>query len=178
MVDRLKSSFLGGTSLSGEADGITTVYISPEILEQIKNFAFNPLNSKGTNSDIPGTEQLRNSIYNSGGLFNFQGTDFVKLKELGVNKRLSKAFKTLASNTTYDGAEFNLSTEELIIGINESAETLLRPVETETVDGMKATVTSQTDNQWVNRSETLGWTLGVREGRISVDSRDIVGLIV
>jgi hypothetical protein len=176
-ADRLRDSWAEGTALTSEGKGLSVIYVSPEIVEDIRNMAFNPLNTKGDVTDIPGTEELRNSIYRNTGRMSFYDVDIVKLSELGIGKRFNKLFGILAGSTVYDGAAFNESTSQIVLGINQGPGSLIKPTE---VDGFESnsSVIVDVDDQWVSRSETLGWSLAVRQGYMSVDSRDILGLIV
>lgn len=179
LIKRIRNWGVGTAPTSGR--GLTDLIVSHEIVESVRGFSFNPLNTKGTKSDIPGTDELRNSIYNSAGTLNFLGVNFIEIGGLGKDCRFNKLFDAYAGTKTFGGSTFDENNEEILIGIDSSLGALKRPVETQPgtgsgPDGNQFVVVP--DDQYVARSEKIGFYGSLREGRIIVDARALVGLIV
>lgn len=181
LMSRLNTSWYGGTpaSVLGAMGGITDIAMSPKRVEDIRNMAFNPLNNKGT-GDIEGTENLRNSIYNTAGIPGLYGVNIVQFNELDVvgPKRWASIFETAANGKTFEGSAFDKDNEELILAVDASRETAYRPYETNAASGLDEEIRVRPDNQFFNREEKVGFYMGSRQGNIIVDTRGMAGLII
>lgn len=178
-IRRINAAFNGGTPASAPSEGLTDLYVSPEIKEQIRNFAFNPMNTRqagsGTTS-IPLPEAIRTEIFRSAGTSEIYGVNITELLELGTARRYNLLFSEFAGSTSYDGATFSGANDEILVGFDLSRECFLRPLAQNADTG--ATFSTQVDDQWVARSEKLGFYGAQEEGRIAVDSRGVAGLII
>lgn len=191
-IKRINTAWTGGTPDSRQGRGITDLIVSPEIVEEIRNMAYNPVNVKGAvnagtptdGSAIPASDELRNQIYNSAGIPEFFGVSIMEINELGVGQKWNTIFDSLAGSTTYDAhyvpggsaAAFNGSNEELLLGLDLSRESLIKAVAQDEETGGELTVSP--DDQYVSRQRKIGFYGMLEEGRIVLDSRTIVGLIV
>lgn len=180
LMSRVNSSWVGGTPAGG-GRSITTLVGSPEFHEQIRNMAFEPLNTKAATYPLGGPQQFREDIYNSVGNPSIYGMELVNVYDMGVNFPYNIVFGNYAGTTAYQGyggtgtAAFSPGSEQLVLGIDRRQDFLARLVESNPDDG--STLSVMTDNQWTNRSEEVGFWAKIREGRVALDGRNVVGLV-
>jgi hypothetical protein len=180
LAARVNSSWSGGTPVGG-ANRVTDLYISPEGLERIRAMAYNPLNTVGSASNIPGTDSFRDGLFNGAGTPNIYGVNFHQLLEMGVGQLFNTIFDEYMGTTTFDGygsgsaAAFNGAAEELILGLDTSRDSLLRPVLINS--DSNSTWTVYPDDQFVARQKKVGFYGELREGRVAIDSRSFYGLV-
>ena len=103
--------------------------------------------------------------------------------ELGVGKKyntLVSEFIAAASSGTGLGpggsGNWDDSTDEMLVGIDASRDAFIRPVARQDEGG--ATFTALPDDQFVARQEKTGFYGYLEEGRVCIDSRAVVGLVV
>lgn len=181
LMSRVNSSWVGGTP-AGAGRSITTLVGSPEFMEQIRNMAFQALNTNNTNGALGGPEKFREDIYTSVGNPSIYGMELVNVYDMGVGQKYNIVFSNYAGSNAYPAygqaagtAVFSPGSEQVTLGIDKRQDFLARLVETNPDDGSTLEVLS--DNQWSNRSETIGYSLKIREGRVALDSRNVVSLI-
>lgn len=179
--DRINAAWDGGTP-NTEYAAITDLYISPEVFEQVRSWAFNPQNTKGTASDIPATEQMRNDLYRNAGNAEFWGVSLNKLFELGVGKKYNTMFAAAAGVLTYPGygggaaSGFNPATEEIMIAVDRSKGVLKAPVVS---DGdYPGPLTIRSNNDIPENKREIGWYGGKQIGALVADDRVLAGIIV
>lgn len=187
-VKRLNTAFNGGTPASTPSEGITDFILSPEMKAQIRSFVYEPQNTRGApNSDestaVPLPNSVREDIWRNGGATSLYGINITDINELGVNQSYNTLFDNYAGATSFTkldgtaGAAFNGATEELILGFDASRGGAIRAVITNGDHGA-GTVNVQVDDQFVSRSEKIGWYSSIQEGRLVLDSRSFCALIV
>lgn len=184
---RLNSSWVGGTTT--EVSSLTDLFISPETKEQIRGFAYQPVNTQGANV-VTGTassgvvalpDAEREKIFNSAGVETLFNVALHELNELGAGYKFNLLFQAMAGAnqySTYAGsgtATFNGSSSDLIIGLDANKENAFRPVEIKADSGSQFSLVP--DDQFLMRSQKLGWWGAVTEGRVIVDIRNSIGLI-
>jgi hypothetical protein len=177
-LQRLYTSFTGGTPDSATPVGLTDLFVSPEIKEDIRAFAYNPMNIRGGyNSDkteqgagVPLPDAIRSQIYNAGGLTEIYNVTIHDMVELGVGQKYNAVFDNFYSGT------FDPAVDEIAIGIDLTRPVFLRPVVVDEDGGGQIVV--RPDDQFVARSEKTGFYAKVKEGRVILDDRALVGLIV
>jgi len=194
-IKRLNASFIGGTP-SGARRGLTDLIVSPEIVEEIRGMAYNPINTQvapvatpstsfsAGNAPVVATDAVRDQIFSQAGLPEFYGVSIMEILELGVGKRFNTIFDTVAGSTSYAGnysittsaAAFDGSTEEVIIGLDRSRDSLIRAVAVDSDTGSEFNLTA--DDQYTLRQGKIGYYGGLEEGRMVLDNRALVGLIV
>ena len=194
-IKRLNSSFIGGTP-SGARRGLTDLIVSPEIVEEIRGMAYNPINTQvapvatpstsysAGNAPVVATDAVRDQIFSQAGLPEFYGVSIMEILELGVGKRFNTIFDTVAGSTSYAGnysittsaAAFDGSTEEIVIGLDRSRDSLIRAVAVDSDTGSEFNLTA--DDQYTLRQGKIGYYGGLEEGRMVLDNRALVGLIV
>ena len=181
LMSRVNTANIGGTP-AGAGRSITTLVGSPEFMEQIRNMAFQALNTNNTNGALGGPEKFREDIYTSVGNPSIYGMELVNVYDMGVGQKYNMVFGNYAASNAYPAygqgagtAVFSPGSEQVVLGVDKRQDFLARLVETNPDDGGTLEVLS--DNQWSNRSETIGYSMKIREGRVSLDGRNVVSLI-
>lgn len=190
LAKRINSAWTGGTPAERRGKGITDLLVSPEIVEELRGMAYNPINTKAspiaantTGEGIPATDDVRNAVFNSAGIPEFYGVSIMELNEMGIGQKFNKVFDTVAGTTSFDGhvgggsaGAFDQDNEEIIVGADLSRESLLRAVATDSESGAEFDLV--VDDQWVSRSQKIGYYGSLEEGRMIVDDRVLTGIIV
>jgi hypothetical protein len=184
LAKRINTSWTGGTPAERRGRGITDLLVSPEIVEEIRGLAYNPINTKGENTDIAGTDSMRDAIFNSAGIPEFYGISIQEYNEMGVGQKWNTTFDVAAGNTTYDShyttnsaaSAFDASAEEILVGVDLSRESMIRAVATDSESGDELSLVS--DDQFVTRQSKIGYYGSLEEGRMIIDDRVLLGLIV
>ena len=150
---RMNEGFAGMTPIAPYSSGLTDLFVSPEIMSDIRAFAYNPLKTSVSDPSVGGgqhlTDGVRDGIWSSGGMSEIFGININELIELGVNKKYNDLFDTMAASTQYadlDGVATNLTfaaADELIVGIDKA-----------------------------------GFYGSMEEGRVCLDARAIAGLVL
>ena len=95
-IKRVNASWSGGTP-AGARKALTDLLVSPEVVEQIRAMAYNPVNTRqatsGTTS-IPATDNIRNQVFSQAGLTEFFGVSIMEVLDMGVGKRFNDVFSS------------------------------------------------------------------------------------
>jgi hypothetical protein len=194
LAKRINTSWTKGTPADRRGRGVTDLIVSPEIVEELRGLAYNPINTRGAGqddprSDIPGTDGFRDKIFNSAGIPEFYGVSIMEINEMGSGQKWNKVFDV--SSTTAAGgadkdygfhgdgtnkAQFDEPTEEVVLGIDLSKESMLRAVATDAESGSEFDLV--VDDQWVSRSQKIGYYGSIEEGRMILDDKVLTGVIV
>jgi hypothetical protein len=189
LTKRINTAWTGGTPADRRGRGITDLIVSPEIVEEIRGMAYNPINTKGDVTDIPGTDKLREQVFNSAGIPEFYGVSIMEINEMGVGQKWNELFN-LVSTTADNGGDkdygdsgdggttgvFNETTEQVCLGVDLSRESMLRAVATDSETGAEFDLV--VDDQFVSRSQKIGYYGSLEEGRMILDDRVLTGIIV
>lgn len=186
-VKRINESWAGGTPADPYSTGLTDLYVSPEIKEKIRAFAYNPLNTVGgvrtaggsstsTESAIALPDGMREEIYRNAGMQEIYGVNIVELIELGLAKKYNVLFDSYISETATLGTAFDPSTYQVLVGVDNTKGALIRAVATTSETGSQFNV--QPDDQFLQRSDKAGFYGSMEEGRICIDARALSGIIV
>lgn len=180
-IKRINESYSGNTPAAAYSTGITDLYISPEIKEQIRGFAYQAIARTGaTDQSVP--QNVREDIYKAAGSQEIFGVNLVELIELGAGKKYNTLFGSLVSASTIPGTSsgyWNTSNDEILVGIDNSRGAFIRPVARQSESG--GTFTALPDEQfnaYGSRVEKTGFYGFLEEGRICIDSRAVVGIVV
>jgi hypothetical protein len=193
LAKRINTSWANGTPATGARAGLTDILVSPEIVEQIRAMAYNPINTVAGITDTTGTEvgstvgiaapdAMRMAVYNSAGIPSFYGVSILEFNELGKGQKFNTIFDTAAGSTSYTkadgsgGATFNGASEEIIVGIDRSRDSLIRVVATDPDSNSEFTLVA--DDQYSIRQNKIGYFGSLEEGRVILDNRALVGKIV
>jgi len=188
---RINTSWTGGTPADRRGRGITDLLVSPEIVEEIRGLAYNPINTRGGEGGAPtagdgiaGTDTMRDAIFNSAGIPEFYGVSIQEYNEMGVDQKWNKVFDTAAGTTSYDDhysvtgtlTTFTEANEQILVGVDLSRESMIRAVATDSESGDEFSLVS--DDQFVTRQSKIGYYGSLEEGRMIIDDRVLLGLIV
>ena len=190
---RINSSWADGTPDAAYSAGITDMYVSPEIKEQIRAFAYQPMNTRagvndGTNYDssVALPDNIRTDIFNAAGMQEIYGVNIVELNEFGLSQKYNDLFHDFVGTSTAVGptsaaahAAANLTgtaNEEVLVGVDNSKGAFVRAISVDADTG--DTFTTAPDDQFTQRNERIGFYGSLEEGRVCIDARAIIGLVV
>jgi hypothetical protein len=197
---RLNESFANGTPDSAYSNGVTDLFVSPEVMEQVRAFAYQPMNTRAAgqlaldnnakSNGIALPDGMREGIYRSAGMSEIYGVALNELIELGIGKKYNVLFDSLVTTDSvagiptggtslaYDGTSaFNKANDELVIGVDNSKGAFIRPVATQD-NASGGSFTVLPDDQFTQRADKTGFYGFLEEGRVCIDSRAVVGLVV
>jgi len=194
-IKRINASFVGGTP-SGARRGLTDLIVSPEIIEEIRGMAYNPINTKAApvtvgsntagNAPVVATDAVRDQIFSQAGIPEFFGVSIMEVLEFGVGKRFNTIFSTVSSGVSYADnysiqansgtARAIQATEQVIVGLDRSRDSLVRAVAVDADSGSEFNLVA--DDQYTLRQGKIGYYGALEEGRMVLDNRALVGLIV
>ena len=186
---RINSSFNGGTPVGGVKSGITDLLVSPEMVEQLRSMAYNPINTIDADGSTAGAtdgqvapDVLRQELFSAAGLPSFYGINIMEINQMGIDQTFNKLF---AAVVTAEGATvvgggntgtFSQADDEIVIGIDRSKDALIRPVVVG--EGSPSELQVLVDDQFSVRQNKIGYYGKVEEGRICIDDRALIGLAV
>lgn len=186
---RIHTSWTGGTPVGG-VSGITDLIVSPEVVENLREMAYNPVNTRAadgaapanTEDGIPATDSMRDSIYANGGIPEFYGINIQESLEFGPGAKYTSVYRGLldgtgAGLTTIAQAAFDADDDDLILGIDRSrADMMVRAVASDADNGAELSLVP--DDQFVSRQQKVGYYGSVEEGRMILDNRVLYGMHV
>jgi hypothetical protein len=192
---RVFTSFTGGTMPTGQAGmGVTDLMISPEIEEELRAMAYNPINTKGNaiagntvtsnTAFVTAPDAVRVGLFNGGGVSSFYGVNLMVFNEFGVGRKFNKIFETVSNGTDFAKAPVGSSAtafsdsskDELILGINRNRESLIRAIAVDSETGSEFSLVA--DDQYSIRQGKIGYFGSLEEGRMVLDNRALFGKIV
>ena len=190
-MKRVNASFSGGTP-AGARKALTDLLVSPEVVEQIRSMAYNPVSTLGPDgtaaahgdgAGIAATDTVRNSVFGQSGLTEFFGVAIMEVLEMGVGKRFNDVFDTVAGTTDYlnhgstsAASAFNGASEEIIVGLDRSRDAMIRAIAVDSETGSQFNLVA--DDQFSSRQQRIGYYGALEEGRMVLDNRALVGLIM
>jgi hypothetical protein len=189
LTKRVNTAWTGGTPADRRGRGITDLIVSPEIVEEIRGMAYNPINTRGDLNDLAGTDKLRDQVFSSAGIPEFYGVSIMEINEMGIGQKWNELFN-LVSTTASGGGDkdygvygdgsaattFDEATEQVLLGVDLSRESMLRAVATDSETGAEFDLV--VDDQFVSRSQKIGYYGSLEEGRMILDDRVLTGIIV
>ncbi len=190
---RLSTSWSGHTPAGGDAYGLTDLFVSPEVKEMIRAFAYQPMwqsASSDANSVVGLPDNVREDIYRAAGTNEIYGVRITDLLELGDGKKyntLFDSFLTTAQKSTTtgvghgstvasQGGTFVEASDHIVIGVDNSREAFIRPVARQADSG--GTFTALPDDQFAARADKTGFYGFLEEGRVCIDAKAVIGMVV
>jgi len=172
---RINSSFAQGTPADGFSRGLTDLFVSPEVMEDIRAFSYNAVGGNlgdqnasaqtaTSQTDLPST--VREEIYRAAGAGSLFGVNITEILELGPNRKYVNLMETLDPSLMDNPT----TTDDIIVGIDASKGAFVRAIATQD----NSTFTALADDQFSARSEKLGFYGHLEEGRVCVDTRAVV----
>jgi hypothetical protein len=180
LIKRINSSVGGGTSVTPYTKGITDLYVAPEIMAQVRAFAYNPIfPTSGTAfSQLP--DNVRQTIYNNGGLQSLYGINLVEMNEFGNSQIWNTLFDSFTSGQNVPGTNSSAwlaSQDQILLGIDNTRGAFIRAVDKDSDTG--STFSAEVDDQFnLKRTDKAGYYGSLEEGRVGIDARAVVGLVV
>ena len=184
---RISTSFVGGTPDVGQGRGITDILVSPEIVEELRAIAYNPINTKGaangvaagtshtaTSAPVQTADVIAQQAYSAAGAPEFYGINVIELNELGHVDSTSQSFNSVFK-ANYAGS-FTETSQQIVVGIDRGRDSLVRPVAVDSESGGEFNLIA--DDQYSIRQSKIGYFGSLEEGRIVLDDRALVGKIV
>lgn len=177
-MKRINSAFNGTTGDSTPSaafsKGITDLYVSPELMQAVRGFAFQPVSITTSTDALPTTltnlpDSAREEIYRGAGAQSIFGVNLVELLELGIAKKYSTLFGTFYTANNFDSA-----TDDVAVGVDNSKGAFIRAVATNADTG--AAFTAVPDDQFNQRAEKIGFYGSLEEARVCIDARAVVGI--
>ena len=194
LAKRINSSWINGTPTT-RTRGITDLIVSPEIVEKIRSMAYNPVNTNAalgqaphnSNSNgIAAPESLRDELWRNVGLDSFYGLNILEFNEMGVGQKFNTLYGTAADAASAGKAyvapnsggtiTFNDSTDEIVVGVDRTRDSLIRVVATDPDSGSEMNLIA--DDQYSIRQNKIGYFGQIEEGRVVLDNRVLVGCAV
>jgi hypothetical protein len=188
---RIVSSFVGGTPDARSGRGITDIICSPEIVEELRAIAYNPINTKGSPAEaskvVRTADFIAQEAFSAAGAPEFYGINVIELNEMGgtglggtarqfnnifVNEQSGNV--ALAGGAAGDQAA--AADDELVLGIDRSRESLVRPVAVDADNGGEFNLIA--DDQYSIRQNKIGYFGSLEEGRVVLDNRALIGTLV
>jgi hypothetical protein len=180
-IKRINESFSGNTPVQPYSNGVTDLYVSPEIKEQIRAFTFNPIDTSVGNTKQNLPEDLRMSVWNNGGMQSIFGINIVELIELGDGQKYNTLFNAFTSGQSVPGTNSGAwqSSDQILVGVDNTRGVFLRPVIRggDTSSTFSVTPDGQFD-MYGSRVEKVGFYGSLEEGRICLDARAVAGIVV
>ena len=157
---RILTSFTGGTPDARQGRGVTDIIVSPEIVEELRSIAYNPINTKG--APVGGTDAVQTAdviaeeAYRAAGAPSFYGINVIELNEMGVGEKFNELFYTYgqAAGASTNAASF-AQNDQLVLGIDHSRESLVRPVAVDAENGGEFSLIA--DDQYSIRQSKIGY---------------------
>lgn len=191
-IKRINSSFAGGTP-SGARKGLSDLLVSPEVVEQIRSMAYQPVSTLGPSgadaaagdgAGLAAPDAIRNSVFSQAGLTEFFGVAIMEVLEMGVGKRFNEVFNTVSSGITYFAhgnnpsttSAFAPATEEVIVGLDRTQDAMIRAIAVDSDTGSQFNLVA--DDQFSSRQQRIGYYGALEEGRMVLNDRALVGLIM
>lgn len=189
-MKRINTSFIRGTP-AGNQGSVTDILFSPEAAEALRSMAYNAINTgtapqgSAIKDSVAAPESIRAQLFESSGMTNFMNVTFHEFNDLGPISRFNTVFDVAAGSTAYaqaDGssgsATFTDGTDQIMIGLDRNRDSLFRVTSTD--PDTNSSFNLQADNQFevYNRTGKVGFFGQVTEGRLILDTRAIMGLIL
>lgn len=178
---RNNPSWSGGTP--ERTRGITDLIVSPEVIQNLREMSYNPVNNKGSVAkldvadsgaavlkDVPGgaipaSDAMRQALFSQSGMPEFYGISIMEIYELGPDQKYQKVADTLIS-----GHDRN----DVVVALDKSRESMLRAVAVDAESGTSLTVSA--DDQYVARSKKIGYYAELEEGRTVINNRGLLAM--
>lgn len=165
---RLHASWSGGTP-DARHDGLNVLLLSPEVIEDMRGMAYNPIDTKGSPAGVTSlagyaTDDIRNKLFNSSGeMPNFFGVQLHEIWQFGPGRQFTNIYNGLAGTAVTD----------LVVALNTNRDSLLKVIATDSESGSEFSLMA--DDQYSIRQQKIGYYGSLEEGRVVLDSRVILG---
>lgn len=179
LAKRINMSYAQGTPSNVYSKGVTDLFMSYEMMEQIRGIAYQPMNTRtvngtvgtpaGSSTAMPAPESVREEIFRNAGASSIYGINVNELAELGIAQKYNILYNQYAP-----GGTFTVATDELCIGLDLTKGAFIRAVESNGAGN----ATVEPDDQFLGRSNKVGFYTQIKESRICLDGRSVCGLVI
>jgi hypothetical protein len=179
---RINVAFDGaGTPAVPFSRGATDILLSPEMMEEVRGWAYQPMNTRAVpdtaeSTAVPLPDAIRSQIYANAGAAEIYGIRLHEALEFGVAQTYNTLFDQFDVSAPAPGGTFAGATDEILLAWDATREVIIRPVGVNVDTGSSVSV--QVDDSFTKRSGKLGWYAGLSEARLVADSRALLGLAV
>jgi len=188
LAKRINSSWIGGTPTT-RTRGITDLICSPEVVGDIRSMAYNSVNTLDVDGSALGAgeqpiaapESVREELYRNVGMNSFMGLNILEYNEMGAGQKFNDLFNTAAGGATYNSLTTSAAvtfaaTDEIVVGVDRSRDSLIRAVATDSESGSEMNLLA--DDQYSIRQNKIGYFGSIEEGRVVLDNRVLVGVAI
>lgn len=193
-IKRINESYSGNTPVTPYSNGITDLYVSPEIKAQIRAFSYNPIRTDASAAVTRGdqflSDNMRDEIYRNAGMQSIYGVNITELIEFGTSQKYNILFDSFATTggsapaTKVDGTNgagtwTTSAAKQIAVGIDNTRGVFIRPVAVQAESG--GTFSVMPDGQfdmYGSRVQKVGFYGFLEEGRVCLDARAIVGIVI
>ena len=188
LAKRINSSWIGGTPTT-RTRGITDLICSPEVVGDIRSMAYNSVNTLDVDGSALGAgeqpiaapESVREELYRNVGMNSFMGLNILEYNEMGAGQKFNDLFNTAAGGATYNSLTTSAAvtfaaTDEIVVGVDRSRDSLIRAVATDSESGSEMNLLA--DDQYSIRQNKIGYFGSIEEGRVVLDNRVMVGVAI
>lgn len=189
---RINTSFNQGTPIGGQGK-VTDILFSPEAEQELRSMAYNAINTKtapqtsAIKDSVAAPESIRAQMFDSVGVPSFFGVSFSSYNEFGqgVDKKFNLVFDVAAGSTEYadyagsNGAAFDASASQVMVALDRTRDSLLKAT---VQDEYGMDFSFSTDDQYsaygARAQQKIGWHGGLTEGRVVLDTRALMAMIL
>lgn len=182
---KINVSQFGGTPANYRGTRGLDLYVSYDVLGQIREFSFNPIRSDASatvsnSTSLPDGERAR--IFAAGGVTEFAGLMVKDRAELGLGNSFNTLFDTYAASNSYvradgtNGSTFAGASDEILVLVDAAAGSFKRPVMTNS--DSRGQLLIAVDDQFSARTKKIGFYSEMSESYLSLDSRKITGIML
>jgi len=191
LAKRIRPSWAGGTPVGGNA-GVTDIIVSPETVEDLREMAYNPINTRALDGTAAAVEagavgvaapdSVRAPMFQSAGIPEFYGISVMEIHELGPNSKFQKIWNVLDSSSVDnnpnggDTAATVDDGDDLVLGIDRSRDAFVRAVAVDSETSSEFSLAA--DDQYSIRQAKVGWFGSIEEGRVVLDDRALTAIAV
>ena len=150
------------------------------------NAALGQAPHNSNSNGIAAPESLRDELWRNVGLDSFYGLNILEFNEMGVGQKFNTLYGTAADAASAGKAyvapnsggtiTFNDSTDEIVVGVDRTRDSLIRVVATDPDSGSEMNLIA--DDQYSIRQNKIGYFGQIEEGRVVLDNRVLVGCAV
>lgn len=179
LCKRNTMSYANGSPSPNSGRGLTDLFHSVEMTEEIRGMAYNPVNNIGTQATGPVTipDSEREKIWAASGTRELWGVVLHELDELGTTRTYNTLFEAFAPASVAHGSGTFDNTDEILIGFDLSRDGFIRVIAEDADSG--ATFVTKPDNQFfLDRQDKIGVWGSMETGFVCVDVRNLCALIV
>lgn len=181
LMARLNQSWANGGTVGGDAE-LSDLFLSPEMMGNVRQMAYNPQNTYGIPDSAESTalglpDDIRSSIFQSGGTASIWDINLHQMKELGVGQPFTQLFYSYYNPAGANPAAppFVPSTDEVIIGVARNLDAFAHFIES---DDRNATFRLEVDDQHFRRARKFGYFGEIWQDFVVGNNRAVVGLVV